>query len=719
MKKISPNKGKAALVVRKTSVSKKGNKKKLVKKVYTSSPTGKKIDHLESARCAIPPTSTVITANIFNLDSIAAAIVGHLNFAKGAVPITGTVFNAGAVSLYLNQCLYAFMARCGIISGNITTALTFSKYRVPTLVAVLFQHVAPYTDKKLGNTITMRFPNFTDSYVSGLAKSESINYMYVSDSAISGYGGESTFSQGVSVSVGSYTEGEWSQLSDWISTGFETVSVSEIGLHAPSHYGLIARTGVFRSIKPIIGNIAYFGITSASAPLGPHAAPFPIVLLDMNPVANALYDPSLWGYAMWSTSKIKYEPSMTPAIIFRKQKLNPLLFSLNFVSQSMNKLALNILDFMVQIGVMTAGSTFSTTMLGFFLYSLGASYGRALASCPYFCRPNAVNSPYIPQYSTPSYLKLKVPAYETSRGYLPTRVHDTVMCPFFHGGPRTLLNVLQPAQVVTADWNAGASLANNFGVFPFSTTVPNYTLFGQLPLAISVISNIVPLRLIEEYEAYINLLSTQFNGNFSSLMTEKEFCPCGVPHVAGANKYESTLNLSIVYPLIPTMWCARAVDTVSCRATVAASLNNLDMICNFWQPIYDVAQNPVRTASEGSHLNNNVFNFNMAGASSSGDLAKAVSSTFNKSLLGSSENVPLLTSGMDLIKSARQYLVEGGPVGPPPSPNFWNDMLSNSYNLFELISKTASGINYVAPSVVGAVQAAKVLQTYKPLLSLV
>lgn len=719
MKKISPNKGKAALVVRKTSVPTKTKKKKLVKKVYSSSPSGKKIDHLESARCSIPPASTIITANIFNLDYIAAAIVGQLNFAKGAVPVTGTVFNAGAVSLYLNQCLYAFMTRCDIVSGDVSTALTFAKYRVPTLVAVLFQHVAPYTDKKLGNTITMRFPNFTNSYVSGLAKSESVNNMFVSDSVISGYGGESTFSQGVSVSVGTYTEGEWSQLSDWISTGFETVAVSEIGLHAPSHYGIVARSGVFRSIKPIVGNIAYFGITSATVTLGPHAAAFPVVDLDMNPIPVAHYDSSLWGYALWSTSKIKYEPSMTPAIVFRKQKLNPLFFSLSFISQSVNKMVLNILDFMIQIGVMSAGSTFSSTMVGFMLYMLGASYGRALASCPFFCHPNGVNSPYIPQYSSPTYMKLKVPAYETSRGYLPTRSHDTVMLPFFHGGSKTLLNVLQPAQVVTADWNTVSVLQNFFGAFPFTATIPNYTLFGQLPLPTTTISNIVPLRLIEEYEAYISQLSTQFNNNFSSLLTEKEFCPCGVPHYAGVNRYESTVNLTIVYPLVPTVWCARAVDTVACRATVAASLNNLDVICQFWQPVYDVAQNPVRAASEGSHLTNNVFNFNMANASSAGDLAKAVSSTFNKSLLGSSENVPLITSGLDLIKSARQYLVEGGPVGPPPSPNFWNDMLSNSYNLYELISKTASGINYVAPSVIGAVQAAKVLQTYKPLLSLI
>ena len=436
-------------------------------------------------------------------------------------------------------------------------------------------------------------------------------------------------------------------------------------------------------------------------------------------MSTALYDSSLWGYAMWSTSKIKYEPNMTSAIVFRKQKLNPLFFSLSFVSQSVNKMSLNILDFMIQVGVMTAGSTFSTTMVGFFLYLLGASYGRALASCPYFCHPNAIISPYIPQYSSPTYMKLKVPAYETSRGFLPTRSHDTVMLPFFHGGSRTLLNVLQPAQVVTADWNTGAALQNYFGSFPFSATIPNYTLFGQLPLSTAIISNIVPLRLIEEYEAYVNLLSIQFNNNCSTLMTEKEFCPCGVPHLAGANKYESTVNLTIVYPLIPTIWCSRAVDTVSCRATVAASLNNVDVVCQFWQPVYDVAQNPVRAASEGSHLNNNVFNFNMAIASSAGDLAKAVSSTFSQSLLGSSEYVPLITSGLDLIKSARQYLVEGGPVGPPPPPNFWNDMLSNSYNLYELISKTASGINYVAPSVIGAVQAAKVLHTYKPLLSLI
>ena len=285
---------------------------KVVRKVYSNIPVAPKVKNIEAERCGINPLNTVLTANVVHLDQIAGAIVGQLNHSKGAVPIAGTVYNAGAVSLFLNQCLYAYMVRAGIVQGDITVALNFAKYRVPTFVAMLFQHCAPYEDKKLGNTITLKFPNFTATYLSSLSKSEAVGQMWVSESPVSGYGGETSFGAGSSVTIGSYLESEWSALSDWIGSGFETVPITEIGLKAPSHYGLINRGAALSSIKPIVGSMAYYSVSSVTSLLGPHRAPFPLVHIDHTSMNNTFYEQVLWGYAAWSTSHLKYTPDMTP-----------------------------------------------------------------------------------------------------------------------------------------------------------------------------------------------------------------------------------------------------------------------------------------------------------------------------------------------------------------------------------------------------------------------
>ena len=342
-----------------------------------------------------------------------------------------TVYNAGALTIYLNHCLYAYMVRAGIVVGDTSLALNFAKYRVPTLVAVAFQHCAPYEDKKLGNTVTMKFPAFDYSFISTQVVSESVHNSWVSTGTVSSLAGENQFGEGNSVTSADFTESEWSALSDWIGAGFETVPVSEIGLKAPTHYGLVHRGSTMRSIKPIIGNLAFYSISSCSDLLGPYTSWYPIVEVDNSLMGGAYYDNVLWGYGLWSTSHLKYSPGLGFGIVYKRQKVNPLMANFKFYSQSIPKMVLNILDFMVQIGMLSLSSSFNGNACAFMLYQLCASYGRALASAPAFCHHNGITSQLIPQYSSPLLLKTKVPIYESSRGYEPTRSHDAIICPWF------------------------------------------------------------------------------------------------------------------------------------------------------------------------------------------------------------------------------------------------------------------------------------------------
>lgn len=512
-------------IAKKAAIASQSQKKVKVQKDLVIKKKGESVKNgLDSVRCGIKPFRGSIDADIDDaaIQNYVSAIIGQINDKTGQVPVAGGDLCDATVYFYIQLCLLAYLERAGVLSGGSDLVVEYAKYYIPCWLANLFQHCAPWTDENSTASVTLNPVGFTYAYVAAQSQTEGFLSEGVVVSYSATYNNEPIFGFGTTVSIGSYTQVNWANLSQIMNTSIPSICVADIPIRAPSCEGIVGYFvdtygTYYETLKPcpaVSSVCSLFKIRGQH--IGPHRMAPPVVwgLINGAHSDGDMHIRQLFAYYGKKLGDIRNEKISR---VWSANCGDPYRISVDLHQVNYSKLVGLMWDWLKRSGM---GNSFAVSDASRFNTLQAYWWAALMARAPSVTK--TVFLGYRTMYTTPSLKMASLPPCVALHGFKPTRSKGAIYLPQFGAASLSLMTFFQSTVVF-----ATPSYSPQPGKLPIIYTVPSGVTFaGLTPVATTTRLNLTPLTLIEEIEAFLAASSANHGAQTIPYPTDSEACPC-------------------------------------------------------------------------------------------------------------------------------------------------------------------------------------------------